>query len=61
MPLMDLLVFVKLTPSKAQARRLVEQGGVKVAGKQVKDWKAEISVKTGVVIQVGSHKFVKIG
>jgi len=56
----DLLVFVKLSPSKAQGRRLVEQGGVKVDGRVITDWRAEITPQSGLVIQVGPRKFVKL-
>ncbi|MDP3986182.1 MAG: tyrosine--tRNA ligase [Candidatus Veblenbacteria bacterium] len=56
----DLLVHVKLASSKAQARRLVEQGGVKVGGKVISDWRAEVALKSGLVIQVGSRKFAKL-
>lgn len=56
----DLLVFVKLSPSKAQAQRLVEQGGVKVDGRVITDWRAEITPQSGLVIQVGPRKFVKL-
>ena len=57
----DLLVHAKLAPSKAQARRLVEQGGVKVGGKVIADWRTAVALKSGLVIQVGSRKFVKLG
>ena len=56
----DLLVLTKLAPSKAQARRLVEQGGVKIGGEIIKDWRAAVAVKTGLVIQVGPRKFVRL-
>ncbi len=60
LPITDLLVYAKLATSKAEARRLVEQGGVKVDGKPAKDWKAQIGLKPGTTIQVGSRKFVRI-
>ena len=56
----DLLVELKLAPSKSEARRLMEQGGVKVGGKKVTDWKKEVTLKAGQVVQVGKRKFVKI-
>src|SRR3989338_7240224 len=57
----ELLVYAKLTLSKSEARRLVEQGGVKIDGKTVADWKAEIELKSGAVIQVGTRRFAKLG
>lgn len=59
-PITDLLVLAKLAQSKSEARRLVEQGGVKLDEKQVKDWKAEITTKAGMTLQVGSRKFAKL-
>ena len=44
--------------SKSEARRQIEQGGVKVDGNAVKDAMSE--VKTGNVVQKGKLNFVKI-
>ena len=60
MPILDLLVYAKLAPSKAEARRLVTQGGVKVGGKVTIDWRSEVPLKSGLVIQVGSRKFISL-
>ncbi len=60
----DLLVESKLAPSKNEAKRLVEGGGVTVINKgqeeRVADWKKEINLEDGMIIKVGSRKFVKI-
>jgi len=58
--ILDLLVKTKLTFSKAEARRLVEQGAVKIDGKVIKDWRAEIDIKDRMIIQAGKRKFVQI-
>ena len=60
MKLVDLLVKAKLSPSKGAARRLIEQGGVKISDKVDKDWQKEVELKDGMVIQVGKRKFVQI-
>lgn len=57
--LLDLLVDLKLASSKSEAKRLVVQGGVRVSGKVQKNWKGEIKMKKGMIIQVGKRKFVK--
>lgn len=57
----DLLSELGLVSSKSEARRLVEQGGVRVDDKVLSDWKAVVAVKKGMVVQVGKRKFVKIG
>jgi len=56
----ELLYELDLVPSKSEARRVVEQGGVKIEDKVIKDWKQSIEVKSGTVVQVGKRKFVKI-
>lgn len=57
----DALVFVTLASSKSEARRLVEQKGVKVDGKIVDDPGAMISIiKSGVLIQKGKRHFVRV-
>ena len=59
-PLAELLEFTKLTSSKSEARRMIEQGGVKVDGAVIGDREATIRPKTGMVIQAGKRKFIKI-
>lgn len=56
----ELLVEAKLSTSKSDAKRLVEQGGVEIAGAVEKDWRKEITFKEGEVVQAGKRKFVKI-
>ncbi len=54
----DVLVESKIVKSKGEARRQVEQGGVKVEGKVVSDINAEVSA--GAVIQKGKRFFVRL-
>jgi tyrosyl-tRNA synthetase len=60
----DLLVESKLAPSKNEAKRLVEGGGVTIINngqeERIADWKKEINLENGMIIKVGSRKFVKI-
>jgi tyrosyl-tRNA synthetase len=60
----DLLVESKMAPSKNEAKRLVEGGGVEIINgdrkERVADWKKEINLENGMIIKVGSRKFVKI-
>jgi len=58
--ILDLLVKTKLVSSKAEAKRLIEQKGVKIDSKVQKDWKAIIEIKKGLIIQVGKRRFAKI-
>jgi len=59
-PITELLASLELTKSKAEARRLIEQGGVKIDSKIQKDFSKEIKVKEGMIIQVGKRKFAKL-
>jgi tyrosyl-tRNA synthetase len=59
-PVLDLLVEAKLAGSKAEARRLINQKGVKIDGKVENDWKAVINPKKGMIIQAGKRKFIRL-
>jgi len=58
--LIDLLTETKMASSKGEAKRLIEQGGVRIDDVVQKDWNREIEIKNGIVVQVGKRKFVKI-
>src|SRR3954468_2851786 len=59
--LAQLLVDTGLTASKGEARRLIEQGGVKVDGEKASAVNADIDVTAdGVLLQVGKRKFLKV-
>jgi tyrosyl-tRNA synthetase len=63
--LVDLLVETKLTDSKSEARRLIEQGAIKIQEADgefvvIKDVKKEVVVSTGVVLQRGKLHFIRI-
>lgn len=57
--IINLLVSHRLVTSRSEARRLIEQGGVKVDTKTVTDWEETIEIHPGTVIQIGKRKFVK--
>jgi tyrosyl-tRNA synthetase len=56
----DFLAERGLTKSKGEARRLIEQNGVKIDGQTVTDLNARLDFKTEAVVQVGKRKFVKV-
>lgn len=59
--LAQLLADTGLAASKGEARRLIEQGGVRVNGEKATAANAEIAINVdGVVIQVGKRKFLKL-
>lgn len=58
--LIDLLVELKLLSSKSEARRMIENRGVKVNGVKATDTKLEVTISNGLILQVGKRKFVEI-
>lgn len=52
--ILEFLAHVRLATSKSEAQRLVKQGGCKVNGKVIRDWKKEL--KPGDTITVGKKK-----
>lgn len=63
-PILDLLCDSGLAPSKSEARRLVAGGAVEIIKGEdkikINDWKKEINLENGMVIKVGSRRFIKI-
>lgn len=59
-PVTDLLVTLELLPSKSEARRMIQNGGVKINGAKAESIHADIALEHGMIIQVGKRKFVKL-
>ena len=55
-----LLTLIGAVSSNSEARRLVEQGGVKIDEAKVTDPKAEIGVIKSMIIQVGKTRYYRI-
>ncbi len=60
LPILDFLNKTGLVSSKAEAKRLILQKGVKINNEVQSDWKKEVEIKKGTVVQVGKRKFAKI-
>jgi tyrosyl-tRNA synthetase len=62
MLLSKVLVESGLTVSNSEARRLIQQGGVKVDGEAERDIKAELATtgNEAILLQVGKRRFAKI-
>jgi tyrosyl-tRNA synthetase len=58
--LADLLVEHGLAKSRNDAKRLIEQGGVRLGGVTMQDPNALVSAKDEPVLQVGKRKFVRL-
>lgn len=59
-PLPLLLIKIGVASSNSKARRLISQGALKVDGAKLSDPNSEISIASGMVIQVGKQKYFKI-
>jgi tyrosyl-tRNA synthetase len=58
--ILDLLVNTNLAPSKKEARRLVEQGGVYVDNETIKDPMGNVNISEKRLIKVGKRKFLYV-
>lgn len=54
------LVDAGLTSSRSEARRLIQQGGVKINGEPVASIDLQLGYSAGMVVQVGKRKFARI-
>ena len=56
----DVITTARLTSSKGEARRMIEQGGITIDGEKVTDVNAIVPQKNEIVIKVGKRKFLRI-
>jgi tyrosyl-tRNA synthetase len=60
MNIVDLLAASGLTKSTGEARRLIEQGGVRLNGEKVESIEEMVMVEEEAVLQVGKRKFMQL-
>jgi len=58
--LIKLVALSGVVDSKSEARRLVEQGGVKINGEKVSDPHLDLTVEEGMILKVGRLNFIKL-
>jgi len=58
--IIKLLVSTKLAPSNSEARRLIQQGGVKINEEKIDDVNAMVRAEDGLVVRAGKRKFLRI-
>ncbi len=58
--LIELVVKAGFAPSNGEARRLIQQGGVRINDEQHTDVKAVVSPVDGMILKVGKRKFARI-
>jgi tyrosyl-tRNA synthetase len=56
--ILDLIVQCKITNSKSQAKRLVEQNAVTINGEKITDWNKNIQLNNGsIILKCGKHVY----
>ena len=62
MPVRKILVDAKMAASGAEAKRLIQEGAVRLDGEQIKDQNFELDLAKGQerVLQVGRRKFIRV-
>ena len=60
MGILDFLCAAGLFPSKSEARRMVEQGGIQIDGQKVTDPRATIAPADSVMLQKGKKTFLRV-
>ncbi|PLR78484.1 RNA-binding protein [Bacillus sp. V3-13] len=58
--IIDIIVKLNLLPSKGEARKMIQNGGIRVNGEKMNDIHSRIAVQGETIIQVGKRKFVKL-
>lgn len=58
--LIELLLAIKMLNSKSEARRMIENNGIKVNGEKIQDIHFHLTISDGLIIQVGKRKFIQI-
>lgn len=60
MGILDFLCATKLFPSKSEARRMVEQGGIQIDGNKITDPKSVVVMASEFMVQKGKKVFLKV-
>ncbi|MFC1841683.1 tyrosine--tRNA ligase [Candidatus Dependentiae bacterium] len=58
--IVDLLKALEAVNTSSEAKRLIEGGAVSIDGEPIKDFKATISWKSGMLVKVGKHRIYRI-
>jgi len=58
--IVSLLFESGLVASKGEARRMIQQGGVKIEKEKITDVNQQVDLKTPVLVQCGKRKFMRI-
>jgi tyrosyl-tRNA synthetase len=60
MTILQVMIEAKLASSSSEARRLIQQGGVRVDSEKIEAIDFELQLGTEYIVQVGKRKFLKV-
>lgn len=60
MGVLDFLCAAGLFPSKSEARRMVEQGGIQIDGQKITDPRAVVAPAAEIMVQKGKKTFLRV-
>ena len=58
--IVDLLVKNNIVSSNAEAKRIIQQGGVTLDGNVIAEWGRDLEIKDGAILRVGPRRFYRI-
>jgi tyrosyl-tRNA synthetase len=58
--ILDLLTHNKILPSRKEAKRLINQGGVYLDGKRIDNITLKLKLEKEIILKIGKRKFFKI-
>ena len=58
--ILDVILRLDLAGSKSEARRLIDHGGISIDSTHKADAQEEVSIKNGMVVRAGKHRFVRV-
>jgi tyrosyl-tRNA synthetase len=58
--IVSLFVECNLLPSKSEARKMIQNGGIRINGTKVIDINLIVEVTNELILQVGKRRFVKL-
>jgi tyrosyl-tRNA synthetase len=61
-PLIDIMMEIKIFPSRGEAKRVLQQGGVYLDGRRIEDitYQLDITEKKEHILKIGKRRFCKL-
>lgn len=58
--IIQLLTLTKLAPTTSEARRLIQQGAVKIEEEKIMNVEQKVDLQTGMILRAGKRKFLRL-